>query len=89
MRDGMQLASRASYWTMADIAEYLGARLCSVRTYRLRGQKGKPGGLSQGGKLLGRTAVWEPTAILRWERPRQGASGGRSHKDAPPESDQA
>lgn len=71
----------ADYWTMADIAEYLGVKLRSVHTYRLRGQKGEPGGLPQEDKVLGRTPVWKPATILGWERPGQGAGGGRPRKD--------
>ncbi|MEU0521952.1 hypothetical protein [Streptosporangium sp. NPDC006007] len=79
----MPLDPKAHYWTMVDIAEYLGVKLRSVHTCRLRGQKGEPGGLPKGDKVLGRTPVWKPVRVIRWneqERPGQGVGGGRPRK---------
>ncbi|MDH2425767.1 hypothetical protein [Sphaerisporangium sp. TRM90804] len=74
-------ADRDVWWTMADIAEHLGLRVRSVRTYRTAGI------LPREDHMFGRTPVWRPATITGWQRPGQGAGGGRPRKDAtvPPE----
>lgn len=81
----------ADYWTMADIADYLGVKLRTVHTYRLRGKQlrqraadGEPlrqeqlaAGLPKEDKKIGRTPVWRPSTITSWKRSGQGAGGGR------------
>ncbi|MGW5259666.1 hypothetical protein ACWEQG_01745 [Microbispora sp. NPDC004025] len=72
----------ADYWTMQDIADYLGVQLRTVHTYRHRGAKGEAGGLPAEDKMMGRTPVWKPARIIRWDkdRPGQGVGGGRPRK---------
>lgn len=78
----------ADYWTMSDIAAYLGVKLKSVHTYRLRGKKeeeqevppAERRGLPKEDRMYGRTPVWKPQTIIKWQqeqRPGQGAGGGR------------
>lgn len=85
----------ADYWTMADIADYLGVQLRTVHTYRLRGQKLRQRladgeditaeqlavGLPKEDRLIGRTPAWRPATITGWRRPGQGVGGGRPRKD--------
>lgn len=84
--------SDASWWTMADIASYLGVKLRSVHTYRTRGIKERASGvpeaerkgLPEEDKMFGRTPVWRPQTVIAWnenQRPGQGVGGGRpSHR---------
>ncbi|MFI9558855.1 hypothetical protein [Nonomuraea endophytica] len=84
----------AEYWTMDDIADYLGVKLRSVHTYRHRGSQLREraaageditpdqlaAGLPAEDKMIGRTPVWQPATITSWKRPGQGAGGGRPPK---------
>jgi hypothetical protein len=84
----------ADYWTMADIADYLGVQLRTVHTYRYRGGQLRrraasgesltaeqlAGGLPKEDRVLGRTPVWKPATITGWKRPGRGTGGGRPPK---------
>ncbi|RCG19161.1 hypothetical protein DQ384_38085 [Sphaerisporangium album] len=61
---------------MADIARHLGIGVRSVRTYRTAKI------LPKEDRMIGRTPVWRPSTITGWQRPGQGAGGGRPRKDA-------
>lgn len=67
----------AEWWTTSDVAAYLGLRVSTVSSYRMRGQMPKPD------MTLGRTHVWRPSKIIEWhqQRPRPGV-GGRPVADS-------
>lgn len=61
----------AEWWTTSDVAAYLGVRVSTVSTYRLRHQMPDPD------MTVGRTHVWRPARIVEWHdaRPRPGVGG--------------
>ncbi|WP_083503464.1 helix-turn-helix transcriptional regulator [Frankia casuarinae] len=65
------------WWTTSDVAEYLGVRVGTVSSYRIRGQMPEPD------RTIGRTHVWRPQRILEWHagRTRVGV-GGRARSGA-------
>ena len=67
----------AEWWTTSDVAAYLGLRVSTVSSYRMRGQMPEPD------MTLGRTHVWRPSKIIEWhqQRPRPGV-GGRPVADS-------
>jgi len=81
---------------MPDIADYLGVKLPTVHTYRIRGQKLRQRqadgedlapeqllvGLPPEDAMMGRTPVWRPGTIVEWKKRRrgQGRGGGRPRK---------
>jgi predicted DNA-binding transcriptional regulator AlpA len=64
----------ADWWTMPDIASYIGVALSTVSSYRTRGQMPPPD------QTIGRTPVWRPSRIIEWHqsRPRHGGLPNRS-----------
>lgn len=56
----------AEWWTTSDVATYLGVRLSTVSTYRMRGQMPAPE------RKLGRTQLWHPATITAWAANRPG-----------------
>jgi hypothetical protein len=66
----------AEWWTTSDVAAYLGVRVGTVSSYRLRGQMPAPD------LTVGRTHMWRPARIIAWHgsRPRPGV-GGRPVSD--------
>jgi aminoglycoside phosphotransferase (APT) family kinase protein/predicted DNA-binding transcriptional regulator AlpA len=73
----------AEWWTTSDVAAYLGLRVSTVSSYRMRGQMPEPD------MTLGRTHVWRPSKIIEWhqQRPRPGV-GGRPVADSDLPADQ-
>lgn len=83
---------------MPDIAEYLGVKLPTVHTYRIRGQKLRQRqadgedltpeqlavGLPTEDTMMGRTPVWRPETIVEWKKRRRGrgVGGGRPRKES-------
>jgi hypothetical protein len=67
---------KAKWWTTSEVAAYLGLRVGTVSSYRLRGQMPEPD------MTVGRTHVWKPGRIIEWHesRPRPGV-GGRPTND--------
>lgn len=69
----------ADWWTMADIAAYLSRRhgrevkAASVRRYRAR----ERGGLPAEDRMFGRTPVWRPQTIIRWDEHERRGHGWR------------
>jgi hypothetical protein len=63
-----QPSSDAEWWTTTDVAHYLGVRLATVSTYRMRGQMPAPD------HKLGRTQLWRPRTIIQWSSARPGQS---------------
>ncbi len=61
-------SSDAEWWTTTDVAHYLGVRLATVSTYRMRGQMPAPD------HKLGRTQLWRPRTIIQWSSARPGQS---------------
>jgi aminoglycoside phosphotransferase len=61
----------AEWWTTSDVAAYLGLRVPTVSSYRMRGQMPEPD------MTIGRTHVWRPSKIIAWHgaRPRPGVGG--------------
>ena len=61
----------AEWWNTSDVARFLGVRVGTVSSYRLRGQMPSPD-LS-----VGRTQLWRPGRIIEWQdtRPRPGVGG--------------
>jgi aminoglycoside phosphotransferase (APT) family kinase protein len=61
----------AEWWTTSEVAAYLGLRVATVSSYRMRGQMPEPD------MTLGRTHVWRPSKIIAWQgtRPRPGVGG--------------
>jgi hypothetical protein len=69
----------AEWWTLADVAAYLDVKPETAQSYRHRKF---PKGLPEAHKI-GRTPVWRPERIIRWneaERPGRGAGGGPKPK---------
>jgi hypothetical protein len=62
---------RTEWWTTSDVAEYLGVKVGTVSSYRLRGQMPPPD------MTVGRTHMWKPERIRQWHegRPRPGVGG--------------
>lgn len=58
------------------VAELIGVKPATIRTYRHRGDMPPPD------RTIGRTPVWLRDTIDRWlaERPGQGVGGGRPRK---------
>lgn len=56
------------WWTISDVATYLGIAPSTVRSYLARSQMPEPD------RHIGRTAVWKPKTIRAWNsrRPRVG-----------------
>ncbi|MFD0884881.1 helix-turn-helix domain-containing protein [Streptosporangium algeriense] len=67
----------ADYWTAEEVAEYLGVAVRTVYTYRLRGEKGEPGGLPKEDRMFGRSPAWRPATITGWKRPDVSTGRGR------------
>ena len=67
----------AEWWTTSEVAAYLGLRVATVSSYRMRGQMPQPD------MTLGRTHVWRPSKIINWQKapPRPGV-GGRPVADS-------
>ncbi|WP_435601282.1 helix-turn-helix transcriptional regulator [Streptomyces sp. C10-9-1] len=59
----------ADYWTIADIADHWGVSEQTIRTYRSR----RRGELPEPDAVFGRSPVWKPETIIRFQRPGQGA----------------
>jgi hypothetical protein len=61
----------AEWWTISEVAAYLGLRVATVSSYRIRGQMPEPD------VTLGRTHAWRPSKIIAWheKRPRPGTGG--------------
>jgi 8-oxo-dGTP pyrophosphatase MutT (NUDIX family) len=61
----------AEWWSTTDVAAYLGVKVGTVSSYRLRGQM-PPAELT-----VGRTQLWRPATIIAWHghRPRPGVGG--------------
>jgi hypothetical protein len=61
----------AEWWTTTDVAAYVGVRVATISSYRMRGQMPAPD------MVLGRTQAWHPATIIEWHsgRPRPGVGG--------------
>jgi len=70
----------AEWWTTSEVAAYLGLRVATVSSYRMRGQMPEPD------MTLGRTHIWHPSKIIAWHeaRPRPGVGGRPGHDNAAP-----
>jgi aminoglycoside phosphotransferase (APT) family kinase protein/predicted DNA-binding transcriptional regulator AlpA len=73
----------AEWWTTSEVAAYLGLRVSTVSSYRMRGQMPEPD------MTLGRTHVWRPSAIMNWhkQRPRPGVGGRQPQQPTGPDSE--
>jgi hypothetical protein len=71
----------ADWWTMDDVAAYLGIAPESARRYRSRPLTG--GGLPKEDRMFGRTPAWKPATIIDWKRPGQGARSDLNEPPAP------
>lgn len=79
-----------NYWGLKDIAEYLGVRYSSARTYHGRAEINRrrgtvrPGDMPPPDRRYGNSPVWEIETIVLWNkvsRPGKGAFGGRPKKE--------
>ena len=70
----------AEWWTTSEVAAYLGLRVATVSSYRMRGQMPEPD------MTIGRTHVWRPSTIIAWQkaRPRPGVGGRPVADDGTP-----
>lgn len=75
-----------NYWGLRDIAEYLGVRYSSARTYHGRAEINRrrgnvrPGDMPAPDTRYGNSPVWEIEHIVMWKnsiRPGKGTGGGR------------
>jgi hypothetical protein len=68
------------WWTMADIADHWGVQLGTVWDYRNQTRHPRKPGLAPKlppeDDMIGRTPVWRPATVLRFQRPGQGRGGG-------------
>lgn len=62
------------WWTSSDVARYIGVKVGTVSTYRVRGTMPPPD------DTLGRTHVWRPARIIAWHEGRERAGVGGGHK---------
>ncbi len=69
------------YWTTADVAEYWGVTVQTIRTYRSR----KRGELPEPDRIFGRSPAWKPATIINFQRPGQGARTDLHGKPPAPE----
>lgn len=83
--EGSRPDPEADYWTIAEVAAYLGVQESTVIVYRNRGKKGDPNGLPKEDRVFGASPVYRPATIIGWKRPGRGAGGGRPRKDEPRE----
>jgi hypothetical protein len=67
----------ADYWTITDVADHWGVSPQTVRTYRSR----KRGELPEPDQVFGRSPVWKPATILKFQRPGQGARTDLTSKE--------
>lgn len=58
----------ADYWSIEDVAAFLGVSAATVRTYRSRDR----GELPPEDKKFGRSPVWKPATIIGFSRLGQG-----------------
>jgi len=70
----------ADWWTMDDVAAYLGIAPESARRYRSRPVA--RGGLPKEDRMFGRTPAWKPATITAWKRPGRGARSDLSDPSA-------
>lgn len=70
----------ADWWTMDDVAAYLGIAPESARRYRSRSLA--RGGLPKEDRMFGRTPAWKPATITAWKRPGRGARSDLSDPSA-------
>ncbi len=63
---GVPADPNAEWWTIADVAEFLGVRDTTVSTYYLRGQMPQPD------NRFARSPVWRPSTVVEWNRQRPG-----------------
>lgn len=62
---------QAEWWSTTDVAAFLGVKVGTVSSYRLRGQ------MPAADMNVGRTQLWRPATIIAWQadRPRPGVGG--------------
>jgi hypothetical protein len=73
----------ADWWTVKDVASYLGVSVHTVTSYRSRRQMPDPD------RVIGRTPVWQPTRIIEWHAERPGHGGRPTVEGQSPEADTA
>jgi hypothetical protein len=78
--------STTTYWGLREIADYLGVKYSSARTYHGRAEINRRKGTSRPGDMpapdhrFGNSPVWDAEKIIVWKhtaRPGKGAFGGR------------
>ncbi|MEV7011070.1 hypothetical protein [Streptosporangium sp. NPDC051022] len=76
----------ADYWTISEVAGFLGVQINTVRVYNARSvanqRNGTPkaGDLPRPDRVFGRSPAWRPATITVWnerDRPGMGVGGGR------------
>jgi hypothetical protein len=66
----------ADWWTMDDVAAYLGLKVESVRRYRSRALAN--GGLPKEDRKFGQSPAWKPETIVRWHEGGRPGAGKRT-----------
>jgi 8-oxo-dGTP pyrophosphatase MutT (NUDIX family) len=70
----------AEWWNTSDVASFLGVKVGTVSSYRLRGQ------MPAAEMTVGRTQLWRPSTITAWHegRPRPGVGGRPPEEEGGP-----
>jgi hypothetical protein len=74
----------AEWWTLDDIAAYLGVKPATARRYRMP-DRGK-GSLPAEDRMFGRTPAWKPATIIAWNEQERLGQGARTDLHRPPAS---
>lgn len=69
----------ADWWTIDDVAAYLGVKPESARRYR--GRPLERGGLPAEDRMFGRTPAWKPQTVITWNEGQRAGQGARSDLD--------
>lgn len=66
----------AQWWTLADVAAYLGVKLETVHRYRKRPRD--KGGLPPEDDKVSRTPVYYPATVIEWNERERAGKGART-----------
>lgn len=72
----------AEWWTLGDVAAYLGVKLVTVHRYRKRPRE--KGGLPPEDYKIGRTPVYRPSTVIAWNKSERAGRGTRTDLNRPP-----
>lgn len=74
----------AEWWTLDDVAAYLGVKKATARRYRMP-DRGK-GSLPREDRMFGRTPAWRPATVIAWNERGRPGPGARTDLERPPDA---